>query len=110
MKADKYLFQRGYRLNRNYTTNTIVFYLTMMTAVPAYYLVLEKADMALTVLLWRGMEISYLDLGQASEALGAESVSGSHLCEGDDRARLTLHQKCSSEGAAFKLPALVSNR
>lgn len=110
MKADKYLFQRGYRLNRNYTTNTIVFYLTMMTAVAAYYLVLEKADMALTASLWQGTEISYLDLGQASKALGAESVSGSHLCEVNDGAMLTLHQKCSSKGAAFKLPAWVSNR
>jgi len=37
--------------------------------------------MALTASRHQGVGISYLDLGKASDALGAESVGGSHLCE-----------------------------
>lgn len=73
-------------------------------------MVLEKADTALTASLWQGTGISYLDLGKVSEALGAESVSGSHLCKADDGAVLTLHQECSSKGGGLRLPALVLNR
>lgn len=47
--------------------------------------------------------MSYPDLGKASEAVGAESVGGSHLCKEDDGAWLTLHQKCSSKGGVLGL-------
>lgn len=57
--------------------------------------------MALTASLWQDTESTYLDLGKASEALGAESVGGSHLCKEDDGAVLTLHQKRSSKGGGL---------
>lgn len=50
--------------------------------------------MALVASLWQGLSISHLNLGESIlEALGAESVSESHLCREEDGVVLVLPQK-----------------